>query len=206
MMHNATMHIRLATAHDIPGILAISNWAALHTHANFSSGEESLESWQHDYETTVEKHPWFVIVHDHAVIAFAKSSPFRGRCAYAWSAEVTVYVDPAHHRRGLARALYGVLLPVLEAQQYATLLAQIALPNAASERLHEAFGFRRIGVLERVGWKFDRWFDVAMYEKTLLPAGTTPKPIRPVREVLMQVESLLATHSASLVGPSPAAR
>lgn len=196
------MHIHLASAHDVPGILAISNWAALHTHANFSSGEESLESWQRDYDATAAKHPWFVAVEDDTVIAFAKSSPFRGRCAYAWSAEVTVYVDPAHHRRGLARALYGVLLPVLEAQQYATLLAQIALPNDASERLHESFGFKRIGVLERVGWKFERWYDVAMHEKALLPAGATPKPIRPVREVMPLVESLIR----STMTLSPASR
>lgn len=204
------MHIRLASAHDVPGILTISNWAALHTHANFSSGEESLESWLRDFETTSPKHPWFIATERDAVIAFAKSSPFRGRCAYAWSAEVTVYVDPAHHRRGLARALYGVLLPVLEAQLYATLLAQIALPNDASERLHESFGFKRIGVLERVGWKFGQWYDVAMHEKTLLPPGATPKPIRPVREVMPLVESLL--RSAQNQGqnqpqpPAPASR
>ena len=46
-------------------------------------------------------------------------------------------------------------------------LAVIALPNDASEALHRACGFSRVGVLPEVGWKFDRWIDTALWGLTL---------------------------------------
>ena len=43
----------------------------------------------------------------------------------------------------------------------------IALPNEASARLHERFGFRHVGTYREVGRKFGRYWDVAWYEKPL---------------------------------------
>ncbi len=65
-----------------------------------------------------------------------------------------------------------------------TLLAGITIPNAASERLHESFGFRRVALLERVGWKFDQWHDVGYWELVLHDADHPPDRIRLVAEVV----------------------
>ena len=74
--------IRLASFDDLPGILAISNWAARHTAANFAVEPETLESWQQDWHDTHERYPWFVAAdEDDRVIGFAKASPWKGRCA-----------------------------------------------------------------------------------------------------------------------------
>jgi phosphinothricin acetyltransferase len=176
--------IRLAVRDDVPAVLAIANRAAEETAANFAVEPETLEAWDGDFVATHERFPWLVAVDDAgAVLAFARASPHRGRCAYAYSAEVTVYVLPEHHGRGLGRALYGRLIPLLAAQGFVTLLAGIALPNPASVRLHESFGFRRVGVFERVGRKFDRWHDVGYWQLALRDDDAPPAPLRPVRDV-----------------------
>jgi phosphinothricin acetyltransferase len=178
------MHIRLANRTDVPAILHISNWAALNTPANFAVEPESLDSWLESFDDTHRMHPWLVCESEspRAVIGFAKSSPYRSRCANAWSAEVTVYVHPDHHGRGVGTALYQRLIPMLKAQGYVTLIAAITMPNPASQRLHEAFGFKRVGAFERVGWKFDRWYDVGYWQAILGNAGSPP-PIRSVTDV-----------------------
>ena len=186
-MDVANLIIRLAEERDITPVLEISNWAAMNTAANFAIEPESLEDWLESWRDTHAKYPWLVALdEDGKVIAFAKSSPHRGRCAYAYTAEVSVYVHPDSHGRGIGKALYQRLIPMLKSQGYVTLIAGIALPNAASQRLHESFGFKRVGVFERVGWKFGRWHDVGYWELALRGAATPPERILSVAEATME--------------------
>jgi L-amino acid N-acyltransferase YncA len=173
--------IRLAAFEDLAGILAISNWAAERTVANFAVEPETLESWQQQWRATHDMFPWLVAcAGDGSVIGFAKAAPWKGRCAYNWSAETTVYVHPDHHGRGLGTALYGRLIRILAAQGYRSLLGGITVPNPASVRLHESLGFRRVALLEQVGWKFGRWHDVGYWQLQLQEGAGQPSAIRPV--------------------------
>jgi len=183
-MDSGPMPIRLASAADLPAILEISNWAALNTPANFAVEPESLADWQRSWSETRERFPWLVAVEaGDRVVGFAKASSWKGRCAYHWTAETTVYVHPDHHGRGLGRALYARLIELLAAQGYRTLLGGITVPNEASVRLHESFGFRKVALLERVGWKFGQWHDVGYWELVLGEPSEAPKAIRPVSEL-----------------------
>ena len=89
---------------------------------------------------------------------------------------------PHSFGNGIGTALYTRLVETLRAQGYRTLLAGITQPNPASVRLHEALGFRRVALLEGVGWKFDRWHDVGYWQLNLGNGGNAPTTINPVRE------------------------
>jgi len=189
-MHDFT--VRPAAPDDLPAILEISNHYALTTPANFAIEPETMESWRESYRATHEKFPWFVAVDSSAtddapggtVIGFSKASPWKGRCAYDWSAEVTVYLKAGHQRRGIGRALYQALIDTMRAQGFRSIVGGITLPNEASVRLHESFGFRPIGRFERIGYKFEKWHDVGYWELQLQDDDAPPNPIRPVQEVL----------------------
>ncbi|MFE2299644.1 GNAT family N-acetyltransferase [Streptomyces sp. NPDC059445] len=102
-----------------------------------------------------------------AILGYATSSAFRAKPAYATSVEVTVYVAPGAARRGVGTLLYEALFEALAGEDLHRAYAGIALPNEASVRLHERFGFRHIGTYGEVGRKFGRYWDVAWYEKKL---------------------------------------
>jgi phosphinothricin acetyltransferase len=178
------LRIELADEAALPRIVDIMNWAAEHTAANFALEPEPLEMWADAWQRTHRFHPWFVARTDGAIIGFAKSSPHRVRKAYDWFAEVTVYIDPAFHGKRIGTALYERLLPTLDAQGYTTLLAGIVGGHAASERLHERFGFERCGTFHRAGWKFQQWHDVGYWQKALRGADYVPTPVRPVGEAV----------------------
>lgn len=91
--------------------------------------------------------PYLVAELDGRVVGYAYASQHRAREAYRWSVDVTVYIDPAVHRKGIGRALYQRLLPLLEKQGFHAAYAGIALPNAGSIGIHEALGFTHIGRL-----------------------------------------------------------
>ncbi len=178
------MDIRLAELADLPRIVELSNRAAAETTANFATSPEPVEQWSVAWRETSAMHPWLVACADADVIGFAKSSPHRSRGAYAWTAEVTVYIDPAHHGGGVGTALYARLIPLLRDQGYVTLLAGITAGHTASERLHARAGFVRCGTFHRAGWKFGAWHDVGYWELHLQPPDHVPAPPRPVAEVL----------------------
>ncbi|MHB8416596.1 MAG: GNAT family N-acetyltransferase [Myxococcales bacterium] len=161
-------------------ILEISNWAAAQLDANFALEPEPLAQWLASFDATRARYPWLVVRQGERVVGFAKAGPHRARGAYAWAAEVSVYVHPELHGRGVGRALYRRLLPILRRQGFVTLLAGITRGNRASEALHRHFGFRRCGTFHRVGWKFGRWCDVGYWELPLRPAGAPP-PLRAPR-------------------------
>lgn len=181
------MHIRCALPDDLPAILGLSNHYAATTAANFAVEPESINDWQRSFEQTHETHPWLVAVDrdgdggSSGLLGFAKASPWKGRCAYEFAAEVTVYVAPEQHGRGIGRALYERLFEILRAQGYRTLLGGITLPNDASVRLHEAMGMHRAALFEQIGWKFGMWHDVGYWLINL--AGDSPPPDGGIRRV-----------------------
>ncbi|MBQ0986335.1 N-acetyltransferase [Streptomyces sp. F63] len=105
------------------------------------------------------------------ILGYATSSPFRPKPAYATSAEVTVYCAPGAGGRGVGTRLYTELFRVLEGEDLRRAYAGVTLPNAASVRLHERFGFNRVGTFHEAGRKFGRYWDVAWFERRLGTGG-----------------------------------
>lgn len=177
-----SFRIELARREDVPAILAIANAAAALGVANLATEPEPLELWRAAFDRTHERYPWLVARDAERVVAFAKAGPHKARGAYDWSAEVSVYVDPAFHRRGLGRRLYGELVPLMRRQGFATLVAGISLPNPGSEALHEAFGFERCATFRRIGYKAGQWRSVGYWTLHLHEQAEAPGPVRAVRE------------------------
>lgn len=118
--------------------------------------------------------PWLVASVGDVVAAYAYASRHRERAGYRWSAESSVYVDASFQGQGLGRRLYEALIDEVEALGYLSLFAGIALPNAASTRLHASMGFETVGVFRAVGYKHGRWHDVAWSRRQLIQPPVTP--------------------------------
>ncbi|MCU1593501.1 MAG: Phosphinothricin N-acetyltransferase [Frankiales bacterium] len=123
--------------------------------------------------------PWLVACED-VVVGYAYASHHRARAGYRWSADVSVYLAPQARGRGAGRALYEQLLAVLRDLGYVNAYAGIALPNAASVGLHEALGFRLVGVFEGTGFKHGQWIDVGWWQLRLRDRPTSPEEPRAV--------------------------
>ena len=114
-----------------------------------------------------DSHGWLVAEIEGQIAGYAYGSPHRAREAYATSSDVAVYVDATYARRGIGKALYEALFPMLKHRSMHALFAGIALPNEASIGLHEAMGFTAIGVYREVGWKMGGWRDVGWWQRLL---------------------------------------
>ncbi len=111
--------------------------------------------------------PWLVAERAGHVIGYAHASKWKGRCAYRFSVEVTVYLEAGSTGQGFGTDLYDALVARLQRQEMHVALAGIALPNAASVALHEKLGFRKVAHLPEVGFKFGRWIDIGYWQRIL---------------------------------------
>jgi len=170
--------IRLARDADAAALAAIYAPWVRDTAVSFELEPPSPDEMRRRLETTLARWPWLVAADGDGIAGYAYASEHRARAAYRWSVDVTVYLDGAHRRRGLGRALYTALLPIVRAQGYRSAYAGITLPNAGSVGLHEAMGFRPVGVYRNVGWKHGAWHDVGWWELDLgAPAGDPAEPL-----------------------------
>lgn len=120
--------------------------------------------------------PYLVVCDDHAVLGFAYANWFKPRPAYRFSAEDSIYLAPQAAGQGLGKCLLGELLRQLEDAGVRQVMAVIGdSDNQGSVGVHRAAGFAPVGVMAACGWKFGRWLDVVLMQKTI-GAGAAQAP------------------------------
>jgi phosphinothricin acetyltransferase len=163
--------IRPARAGDAAAIARIYNHYVAHTCATFETAPVDDDGMAERIARTAgEGLPWLVLEAGDRVAGYAYASTWKGRCAYRYTAESTVYLDPAVTGRGLGEPLYAALIEALGAAGMHAVIGGIALPNPRSIRLHERLGFHKVAHFEQVGFKQDRWIDVGYWQRLLRDA------------------------------------
>ena len=121
--------------------------------------------------------PYLVLEDASGVLGFAYCNWFKPRPAYRYSAEDSIYLAPEAAGKGYGRLLLLELMNQAERVGVRKLLAVIGdSANQGSIGVHTRCGFSHAGVLKSCGWKFDRWLDVVMMERSL-GAGDTTAPV-----------------------------
>jgi phosphinothricin acetyltransferase len=169
LMDDLTVEVRPGARADLDQVNAIYNHYVETSPATFDL-EPTTMGWRAEWfgwHGTTGRHRLLVAIDDGGLVGFATSSPLRPRPAYDPSVETSVYVSPGMEGRGIGSCLYRRLFEELAHEDIHRAYAGIVLPNAPSVRLHERFGFREVGRFSEVGRKFDRYWDVAWYEKQM---------------------------------------
>ncbi len=161
--------IRRVEQGDLPALLAIYNHYVVTTPITFDLEPRTLAQRQLWLDTfkPAGRHQCFVAVQGGTPIGWSSSGKFRDKAAYDTSAELSVYLAPEAHGKGLGRRLHETLVAALQGEDINRLIAGITLPNDASVALHLAMGFRLIGVQTEIGRKFGRFWDVALCDRAV---------------------------------------
>jgi L-amino acid N-acyltransferase YncA len=156
--------IRHATADDNPAIMEIYNEAVLNTAATFDTelrtSEKQLEWWNKHKQN----HPVLVAEEDGKVIGWASLSPWSDRCAYDTTVEVSVYVNKDFRGQGTGSKLLELITIEGKGCGNHTVLSRITQGNESSIHIHEKAGYKSIGVMKEVGFKFGKFLDVTMMQ------------------------------------------
>jgi len=162
---------------DVEQITTIYAHHVLHGTGTFEITPPTVEEMRQRRDDVLSKQLPFLVAVDHdRVLGYAYCNWFKPRPAYRFSAEDSIYLAPECSGQGLGRALLAELCSQAERQDVRKMIAVIGdSANLASIGLHRSAGFQPVGTLTACGWKFDRWLDVVLMEKTL-GAGNTSTP------------------------------
>jgi L-amino acid N-acyltransferase YncA len=154
------LNIRPANNRDLPAITDIYNEAILTTTATFDTVEKTLEEQEIWFHSHGSKYPILVAEQDGIRIGWASMSQWSDRCAYADTAELSLYVRKEYRGKGVGRELSRAILDAGKQAGLHTAIARIAEGNDISIQLAESLGFQHVGVMREVGRKFGRLLDV----------------------------------------------
>ena len=110
------------------------------------------------------------------ILGYAYAVLFRKRPAYRYTAKHSIYIDQGHLGRGIGRLLLQDLIDACAAAGFRQMIGYIDADNTASLAIHEKFGFARVGLLPGVAYRYDRWADTIMVQRSLGVGATEPPP------------------------------
>jgi phosphinothricin acetyltransferase len=156
--------IRTATPADAESVAAIYDWYVENTVVTFEVDPVPVAEMARRIEAVLAAHEWLVLERGSELLGFAYASRFRERAAYSHATESTIYLRHGLEGQRLGGPLYAELVRRTFARGYRHVVGAIALPNEPSVRLHERLGFRKAGLLVRIGYKLGRWVDVGNWQ------------------------------------------
>ena len=187
----ADYSIRTATPDDAKELVAIYDYYVKETAITFEYEAPSLEEFRRRIEVTLEKYPYLAAEEEGRILAYAYAGTFKGRAAYDWSVETTIYVDKEARRKGIGGRLLAALEEALAGQGILNAYACIGVPRETEDeyltfdsvRFHEKMGYRLAGTFHSCGCKFGRWYDMVWMEKPIGEHVENPAPPVPYRTV-----------------------
>ncbi|MCC6721661.1 MAG: N-acetyltransferase [Bacteroidia bacterium] len=159
--------LRKVEIKDAQSICDIYNYYVKNTIVTFEEDEVSIEDMQNRIINIGGKYPWLVFEKNNEILGYAYAGEWKSRCAYRYSAEISVYIKNGFIGNKTGSLLYSALIDSLSKSDIHSLIAGISLPNEISIAIHEKFGFEKIGQFKEVGFKFNTWIDVGYWEKIL---------------------------------------
>lgn len=163
------VHIRHAESNDLPAILDIYNDAVINTTA----------SWDLEPSTLAQRALWFeqhqqlgypvlvAVDETDRIVGWGSLSKFREKIGYQFTVEHSVYVADGYRGQGIGRVIVQALIDEAQRLGKHVIIGGIETSNAASLRLHQSLGFVEVARFKEVGYKFDRWLDIAFLQKML---------------------------------------
>jgi L-amino acid N-acyltransferase YncA len=169
--------IRPSTPADLAVVTAIYGWNVRHGTGTFEVDPPDEADMARRRDDVLAKNlPWIVLEQGGQVRGYAYADQFRPRPAYRFCLEDSVYLAADATGRGFGRLLLAELVARCEAAGARQMLAVIGdSANAGSIGVHRALGFEHVGTIAAAGWKFERWLDVVIMQRSLgIGAATVP--------------------------------
>ena len=172
----ADVLLRAAKPGDISEITRIYAHAVRHGTASFELDPPDVAEMTGRYQAMVATgYPYLVAQRAGELLGFAYAGPYRMRPAYRWTVEDSIYVAPQLQRQGVGGALLRRLIELSESTGYRQMIALIGdSANLASIELHRVQGFHMVGTLANTGFKFGRWLDTVLMQRSLGPGAAAP--------------------------------
>lgn len=191
--------LRFVQETDAAQILEIYTPYIRDTAVTFECEVPSLAAFTQRIREFSAQYPYLVCEIDGWLVGYAYAHRQKERAAYGWNAELSVYLKQDYLRMGIGKAFYTALIDILRLQNVRNVYGGVTVPNENSEKLHEAMGFKKLGVYHKTGYKRGAWHDVAWFERHIGEGAAEPAPFLPVCALDKHVLNNILNQCSALI-------
>lgn len=146
------------------------NYYIDNSYANFEETEVSYKDFYNNYKNIDNnKLPYIVALDEKKVIGIAYLNKFRDKSGYRFVFENTIYVNKEYIKLGVGSKLLEKLLKVSNKNKNIKKIVAVigGIDSKGSLRIHQKFGFKKSGVLKKIGFKNNKWIDAILMQKNI---------------------------------------
>lgn len=164
--------IRAASMEDAKDLVDIYRYYVENTAVTFEYEVPSVEEFQNRIAQVLKSYPYLVAESEEGILGYAYAGRYHPRAAFAWSAEMAIYLKRDIRQAGIGRKLYTLLEEILKEQGVVKTIAHITMPvdelsDFNSMQFHKKMGYRLAGTFENIGYKFGRWYSTIWMDKMI---------------------------------------
>lgn len=188
------VQIRVARLTDAPYLVKIYAPYVEKTVISFEYEVPTVDEFRNRMANTLKKYPYIVAERQHQIVGYAYVGPFKGRQAYDWAVETSIYVSTNERHHGVGKQLYQTLENICRTMGILNMNACIGYPTKEDEFLtknsaqfHAHLGYRMVGEFHQCGYKFGRWYDMVWMEKIIGQHSTRPQAVKNFNDVRSEI-------------------
>ena len=148
----------------------IYNYYIINSYSNFEEKKISFNQFNKNYVNVVNnKLPYLVALKEKKVVGLAYLNKFREKSGYRFAFENTIYIHKEHTRQRIGYKLLKELINVSKNNRNIKLIVAVigSIDSKGSIKLHEKLGFKKTGILQKIGFKNNKWIDAIFLQKKL---------------------------------------
>ena len=181
--------LRIASPEDARKLRDIYAPYVKKTAITFEYDVPTVKEFKNRIKTTLENYPYIVSLDKDEIVGYAYLGRFKARRAYDWSAETSIYVKEEFRGRGIGKILYQALEKTAQKQGIVNLFACVTnakIPDGHQDNVsvgfHMHMGYKKVGTLEKCGYKFGKWYNMTVFSKTIGKRRKNMPPVVPFPE------------------------
>ena len=148
----------------------IYNYYIINSYSNFEEKKLTFNQFHINYKNIIKnKLPYLIALSEEKVVGLAYLNKFREKSGYRFAFENTIYVHHKYTKQGIGYKLLKELLYVSKNNRNIKLIIAVigSIDSKGSVKLHEKLGFKKTGVLKKIGFKNNTWIDAIFLQKNI---------------------------------------
>tara|TARA_X000000368_G_scaffold377624_1_gene331424 strand:+ start:42 stop:542 length:501 start_codon:yes stop_codon:yes gene_type:complete len=164
------IRIRNISENNLKPALKIYNYYIINSYSNFEEKKQTFNVFYKNYKNIINnKLPYLVALEEEKVVGIAYLNKFREKSGYRFAFENTIYVHNEHTNQGIGSKLLKELIYISKKNKKIKLLIAVigSINSKSSIKIHQKLGFKKTGILKKIGFKNNKWIDAILLQKNL---------------------------------------
>ena len=148
----------------------IYNYYIVNSFSNFEETKLSFKDFYKNYKNIIDKKlPYLVALDNGKVVGIAYLNKFRDKSGYRFAFENTIYVHNEYLKQGIGSKLLKELIIVSKKNKNIKIIVAVigSIDSKGSLKIHQKLGFKKLGVLKKIGFKNGKWIDSILLQKNV---------------------------------------